>query len=392
MKILIYTHEYPPFLGGLATTSSKLAFGISNSGHEVTVLAPGYCSDDKNYDSKADFNTIRMNGLTKNHGIPSPIKETAGFFSLKRAISKLNPDLMLLVTREAHAAAGMLSGLPSKIITRVAGYEAIGYLSSNKFINKLIAIPMKKLYLKSSKIISPSESTKELLMEAGIAEKKIQVIYNGVNEDLIYQKQNHEAIKIIKEKLKIKDSDRVILTVSRVVKGKGQEAVIKILPGILKKQPNTKYLIVGHGSHENYLRELAKRLGIDNYVIFAGPVPNSEVINYYDLCDLFVLPNITIKEKENIEGLPNVIFEASARAKPVITGIPGGGKEIIEDGVSGFVVNGENLDEIEKRALELLGDEKKAVSFGTNGKTKIESGFTEQIMIDNYLNLIDSLQ
>ena len=202
MKILIYTHEYPPFLGGLATTSSKLAFGISNSGHEVSVLAPGYCSDDKNYDSKADFNTIRMSGLTKNHGIPSPIKETAGFFSLKRAISKLNPDLMLLVTREAHAAAGMLSGLPSKIITRVAGYEAIGYLSSKKFINKLIAIPMKKIYLKSSKIISPSESTKELLMEAGIAEKKIQVIYNGVNKDLIYQKKNHEEMILkIKEGL-----------------------------------------------------------------------------------------------------------------------------------------------------------------------------------------------
>ena len=190
----------------------------------------------------------------------------------------------------------------------------------------------------------------------------------------------------------MKSSDRVVWNVSIVVKEKGHEAVIKSLPGIVKKQPNTEELIVGHGSHENYVRELAKWSGIDNYVIFAGPVPNSEVINYYDLCDLFILPNITIKEKENIEGLPNVIFEASARAKPVITGIPGGGKEIIEDGVSGFVVNGQNPDEIEKTALELLGDEKKAVSFGINGKTKIESGFTEQIMIDNYLSLIDSLQ
>jgi len=103
------------------------------------------------------------------------------------------------------------------------------------------------------------------------------------------------------------------------------------------------------------------------------------------------MPNITIKRKENIEGLPNVIFEALARAKPVITGTPGGGKEIIENGVNGLVVNGENLEEIEKSVLELLGDENKAVLYGINGKRKIERGFTEQIMIDNYLSLINSL-
>jgi glycosyltransferase involved in cell wall biosynthesis len=392
MKILIYTHEYPPFLGGLATTSSKLAFGISDSGHEVTVLAPRYSADDKSYDAKADFVTIRMNGLTRNHGIPSPIKEAAGFLSLRSIIAKQNPDLLLLITREAHAAAGLLCNLPSKIITRVAGYEAVGYLSSKKLFNKLIAVPMKKLYLKSSKIISPSESTKDLLIKAGIPESKIAIIYNGVNKNLVSQRQNPEAIKILKDKLRIKDSDKVMLTVSRVVKGKGQEAVIKILPNILKKQPDTKYLIVGHGSHQDYLKQLALRLRTAQNVIFAGPIPNTEVINYYDLCDIFILPNIAIKKKENIEGLPNVIFEASARAKPVITGIPGGGKEIIEDGISGFVVNGENLEEIEQRVLELLGDEKKAVSFGINGKTKIESNFTEQIMIDNYLNLINNLQ
>ena len=391
MKILIYTHEFPPFLGGLATTSSKLAVGISNSGHDVTVLAPGYSPNDKIYDSTVDFNITRMSRFTRNHGIPSPIKEAAGFLSLKNVISKASPDLLLLVTREAHAAAGFLNSLPFKVVTRVAGYEAIGYLSSKKFINKLIGIPMKKLYMKSSKIISPSQSTKDLLMKAGIPESNIQVIYNGVNKCMISQKPNSNAINIIKDKLKIKYTDKVILTISRLVRGKGQEAVIRILPNILKTHPNFKYLIVGEGSYENYLKQLVHRKGVESNVIFVGPIPNSEVINYYDLCNLFVLPNITIKKKENIEGLPNVIFEAAARAKPVITGIPGGGKEIIENGVNGFVVNGENLEEIEKSVLELLGDEDKAVSYGINGKSKIESGFTEQIMIDNYLSLINSL-
>ncbi|NIP37783.1 MAG: glycosyltransferase family 4 protein [Candidatus Dadabacteria bacterium] len=391
MKILIYTHEYPPFLGGLATTSSKLANGISGSAHEVTVLAPSYSSDDKNYDNDKNFETIRMSGITRNHGIPTPLKETAGMFALKSEISRQKPDLMITVTREAHAGAGMLENLPCKSITRVAGYEAVGYLSSQKLFNKLVAYPMRNYYKKVSKIVCPSKATKELFLEANILESKLTVIYNGVNQNLISQKPDKEVINSIKDKFGIQDNNKILLTVSRIVNGKGQDAVIRILPDILKKHPNTKYLIAGHGSHESYLRELAGNLGIQKNVIFAGAVANAEVINYYDLCDMFILPNKLIKKKENVEGLPNVIFEACARAKPVITGIPGGGKEIVDDGVSGFVVDGDDPKHIKNRILELLGDSKKTKGFGKKARAKVESGYTEKIMIDNYLKLIDSL-
>ncbi len=391
MKVLIYTHEFPPFPGGLATESQKLATGFSKAGLDVTVLAPRYSKQDKEIDAEYKFRVKRMTGLTRNHGIPSPIKETAGFFSLQNAISGIKPDLVMMVTREAHAAGGLLNSFPFKIVAFVAGYEAIGFLNSKKLINKLIAIPMRRLYMGASKIICPSNATKELFEQAGIAGSRVQVIYHGMNNNMLSQRPNEKIINEIKSKLNIKDGEKIILTISRVVKGKGQEAVIKSIPILLKEYTNFKYLIVGDGSYMKNLKNLVNRLGIESKVIFTGNIPYKEVMNYYDLSDLFILPNVTFKEKENIEGLPIVIYEAMSRGKPVITGIPGGGKEIVEDGVNGYVVNGENFDDISKRLIELLKNDTKVNLFGSNGKKKIAQGFTEEMMINNYLNTILNL-
>jgi len=64
---------------------------------------------------------------------------------------------------------------------------------------------------------------------------------------------------------------------------------------------------------------------------------------------------------------------------------------MVEDGVNGYVVNGENFDDISKRLIELLKNDTKVNLFGSNGKKKIAQGFTEEMMINNYLNTILNL-
>ncbi len=388
MKILLYTHEFPPFLGGLATTSYKIAKGCRDAGLDVTVLAPTYSEGDKEFDNKFDFRVIRMTGLTRNHGVPSPVKEVAGFFSLSKALSEIQPCVVFFVTREAHIAGGLLPGFPFQVIIRVAGYEAIRYLLGKKFGKRLLGLPMKRLYMRAHKIISPSYSTVELLEQGGIPREKTEVIYNGVNSDMLSRKPVPDALEKLRNKFNIQSDEKVILTVARLVPGKGQDSVIKALPKVAKEYGRVKYLIVGEGSYEEGLKTLADREGISSKVIFAGSVPHGEVINFYDLCDLFIMPNRTIKEKENIEGLPNVVLEAASRGKPVITGIPGGAKEAIQHGRSGYIVNGENTDEIASCILDLLRDDVKAREFGIQGKKRVQEMFTEEKMMEGYLSVI----
>jgi glycosyltransferase involved in cell wall biosynthesis len=388
MKVLIYTHEFPPFLGGLATTSYKLGKGISEAGLEVTVLAPQYSAQDKDLDKSFNFVVLRMGILARNHGIPSPIKEAAGFLSLVKVLPEVKPDVVFFITREAHSAGGLLPNLPFKVIVRVAGYEAFRYLLGKKISNRLLGLPMRRLYMKAYKIISPSLSTKELLEKAGIPVDKIDVIYNGVNTSMLSQKPNLRILEGLRSKLKIKSGEKVVLTVARLVPGKGQDAVIRALPKVMNDRNGFKYLIVGEGGYKKKLKELSEKEGVSSKVIFAGPVPQSEVVNFYDLCDIFIMPNRTIKDAENIEGLPNVVLEAASRGKPVIAGIPGGSKEVIEHGETGYVVNGGNIDEIAKCILDLLNDETKARNFGARGRQRIEKIFTEEKMIDSYLEVI----
>jgi glycosyltransferase involved in cell wall biosynthesis len=386
MKVLIYTHEFPPFLGGLAKTSFKLASGFSEAGLEVTVLAPRY--SDKEVDIEYKFRIKRMTGLSKNHGLPSPLPEALGIYSLYTAIRKSRPDALFLITREGHTAGGLLRDYPSKVIVRVAGYEAYRYLLGKKFYNRLLGKPIKRLYMKASTIVSPSQSTRELLELAGIPRDKIEVIYNGVSDDMLSHKPDTDALKKLRVKLNLKNEDKLILTVSRLVPSKGHKEVIRILPRLLKEFENLKYLIVGEGGYETELRNLASEEGVISSVIFAGPVTYNDVKDYLDLCYLFAMPNTSNEEKESIEGLPNVIFEAMARGKPVITGTEGGAKEIVEHGVNGFVEDGSNIDTIYEHILDLLKNEKKAKDFGESSRKKIEEGFTEAKMIQNYLKII----
>jgi glycosyltransferase involved in cell wall biosynthesis len=388
MKVLIYTHEFPPFLGGLATTSYKIGNGISQAGLDVTVLAPLYSAQDNRLDNSLNFRVIRMGRFARNHGIPSPIKEVCGFLSLTKALPEIKPDVVLFITREAHIVGGLLSNLPFRAIVRVAGYEAFRYLLGKRVSNRVFGILMKRLYMRAYKIISPSLSTKELLEKAEIPGNKIDIIYNGVSNYMLSQEPNSGVLEGLRSKFDIKSDEKVVLTVSRLVPGKGQDAVIKAMSKVLKGNNGFKYLVVGEGGYEKKLKELCEKEGVNSKVIFTGPVPQSEVINFYDLCDVFIMPNRTIKNAENIEGLPNVVLEAASRGKPVIAGIPGGSKEVIEHGKSGYVVNGENVDEIAACILDLLNNEGKAHSFGLSARQRIEKIFTEEKMINSYLGVI----
>ncbi len=66
-----------------------------------------------------------MGTLSRNHGIPSPIRETTGLLSLSKYLSQAKPEVILLITREAHVVGGtILDPNKYKVIVRVAGYEA----------------------------------------------------------------------------------------------------------------------------------------------------------------------------------------------------------------------------------------------------------------------------
>ena len=389
MKALIYTHEFLPFQGGLATTSYKLAKGFQKAGVHTAVLAPTYSKEDHIADKDFDFTVNRMGGLARNHGVPSPVREITGLLSLSRYLSAHTPDVLLLITREAHLVGG-ISLDPSKyrIVVRAAGYEANRFLLGKKWKNRLLGSIMNRLYSRGDKIVGPSESTKRLFAESGIPDSKLKVIHNGISREVFSRETDHAQVEMLRKKYNIADSDKVIVTVSRLVQGKGQDKVIEALCTVREQHRNFKYVIAGEGSYEKVLRELVKSKGLEDKIVFAGAVQHEDVWNFYDLCDIFAMVNRTIPEKENIEGLPNVLMEAASRGKPIITGTDGGSEEAVEHGESGYVVDGNDAGRIAEHIIDLISDKDKGRRFGARGRQKMLDEFTEEGMIERYLEVI----
>jgi phosphatidylinositol alpha-1,6-mannosyltransferase len=128
---------------------------------------------------------------------------------------------------------------------------------------------------------------------------------------------------------------KVLLTVSRLVAAeryKGHDRVIHALPHVLLRHPNAVYIIAGDGDDRIRLEALVEAVGVGSAVRFVGQVAAPELLDYYRLCDLFVMPSTG-------EGFGIVFLEASASGAPVIGGNRDGSVDALAEGQIGTLVD-----------------------------------------------------
>jgi phosphatidylinositol alpha-1,6-mannosyltransferase len=125
----------------------------------------------------------------------------------------------------------------------------------------------------------------------------------------------------------------VVLTVGRLQRRKGQDKMIEALQQLQESIPNILYVIAGSGEDLSYLKERANHFDVADHVQFIADASDETLIQMYQQCDLFILPNRT--EGTDIEGFGMVLVEAQACGKPVIAGNSGGTAEALQIGTTG---------------------------------------------------------
>jgi phosphatidylinositol alpha-1,6-mannosyltransferase len=142
----------------------------------------------------------------------------------------------------------------------------------------------------------------------------------------------------------------VLLTVGRLAadeRGKGHDRVIAALPELAAARPDITYLIVGGGGDQARLKALAESAGVADRVIFAGPVPDGELRDYYRAADLFVMPSTQ-------EGFGIVFLEAAMSGLPVIAGNTDGSVDALADGSLGRLVDPQDRPGLVRAISEML--------------------------------------
>jgi phosphatidylinositol alpha-1,6-mannosyltransferase len=164
----------------------------------------------------------------------------------------------------------------------------------------------------------------------------------------------------------------VVVCVSRLVRRKGQDTLIRAWPGVRAAIPGARLLLVGDGPYGPDLRRLAAGLGVADAVTFTGSVPAGELPGYYAAGDVFAMPCRTRRGGLDVEGLGIVYLEASAAGLPVIGGDSGGAPDAILDGETGYVVPGHSVTALTERITGLLADPAQAQAMGRRGLAWVE--------------------
>lgn len=186
--------------------------------------------------------------------------------------------------------------------------------------------------------------------------------------------------------LSLPPGSRMLLTVGRLISsepGKGVDSVIKVLSKVIKAVPDLFYVIIGGGNLQPRLEEMARGSSACDRILFIGKLQLEQLKGCYSRADVFVMPS-------HQEGFGIVFLEAMAFGKPVISSDRGGAPEIVQDGVTGFSINPEDLDSLADRLIQLLQDEALRIRMGEAGRQRVEENFTFTCFEERLTRILDT--
>lgn len=209
----------------------------------------------------------------------------------------------------------------------------------------------------------------ELIKFYKIPKEKIHVIYNGVDTERFNPKIEGKEIR---KKYGI-DKSPLVLFVGRLALYKGAHFLIRAIPHILKKVPDTKFLITGAARFDNIeMSKLILNSKIRNSLIFTGFVSDEDIPKIYSACDVFCYPSLW-------EGFGLTPAEAQACGKPVVAfnhcAIP----EVVEDKKTGILVKPEDFMMLAKAISFLLSNERVREKMGKRARERVEKLFSWEI-------------
>ena len=220
----------------------------------------------------------------------------------------------------------------------------------------------------------------DILKHYDLPEEKICVIYNGVDlADFDYPDRG-ALRRRIRTEMGIADNATVILFIGSGFERKGLATLIRAVGILPDRDRSVRLLVIGRGELSRYAA-MARRAGVADKVVFAGPVKGAT--DYYAAGDIFALPSI-------YEPFSNACLEAMAASLPVVTTSRNGASEIIEDGVNGGICrNPTDAEELAGKIAPFL-DKKKRAEAGRLARAEAEKYPIER-NINSFLTLIEKV-
>ena len=358
---IVLTRSFPPEVGGMQNLMWGLANSISKQ-YMIKVFAD-YHEQHQSYDESVSFSIQRVGGIKL-------LRKYRKSYLVNEFIKK-NKNIEGIIAD--HWKSLELIKTDKKKICLIHAKE----INHNKgsFSNKRIL----KVLNNIDHVISNSKYTKDLAISCGVNPNKITVINPGIY-----------PIKEIDEKILngvenlLKNKNPRLITVSRLDKRKNHEKIIMALRNLKQVYPNIIYICIGYGEEENNIKTLVKELNLEDQFLFLKDISQDMKNAFISKSNLFVMPSIIYKK--SVEGFGIAFVEAGQYGIPSIGGKDGGAADAIDDGKSGKICDGNNLDEIYSNIDELLTNNS-YLEFGKYAKSYVKK-FEWKNIIEQYKQIL----
>ena len=361
---------YPTF-GGSGVLATELGMALADKGHEVHFITYNQPVRLDFISHQLHFHEVLMEEYPLFQYQPY---ELALSSKLVEVVKKHKLDILHVHYAIPHAYAAYMAkqmlkekGIDIKVVTTLHGTD-ITLVGSHPTYKTAVEFSINN----SDVVTAVSTSLKDDTLRLFNIDNDIKVVYNFIDTEKYDKEQQKECKRIALAK----PHERILTHVSNFRPVKRTEDVVKVFEIVQKSVPS-KLLMVGDGPDRFKTEELAKKLGIEDKVIFLG---NSlEVAKILCYTDVFVLPSIS-------ESFGLAALEAMAANTPVISTNTGGLPEVNIHGKTGFLSNVGDVKDMANNALNILESDQNLVMFKKNAKEH-----TKQFSLDHILPIYEEI-
>lgn len=349
IHICMLSLDFIPNTGGIAAHVYELSKSLVNSGNIITVLTI-------NRWNNKFINKKKIDGIN-----------VVSFLRMKESFGKIFSGLIIFFMLLLH----LMRNKKKYDIIHWHGYKGIesAVMGILKFVfgtknvwtnhtSQYIESYDQKKYSELNRLLKTPDwiiaPSKELALKSvrnvNFEDHRVSYIYNGVDINKFKPKRKNK--KLLKS-LNLNEKTKIILSTRRFEKKNGLRYLVEAIPKVIKVFPESKFIFIGdfegpiEFSDKNYVINYVKENRLSNNAIFLGNILNENLVEYYSIADLTVLPSLI--EAVSISGL-----ESIACGVPIVGSNIGGISEIIHNGKNGFLTEPRNSNDIANKIINLL--------------------------------------
>ena len=326
-KTLLLTENFPPKEGGSGRWFWELYSRLPN---DKVLIVANDTPEGREFDKTHELDIVRIELESTEWGLAST-KGLGFYWETIRKVLKLIKEHGI---EEVHCGRVIPEGVIARALKLLAGARYNCFVHGEDVESREHSLLVKNVCKNASMLICNSENTANIVHKLGFdSGSKCEVLHPGVDTsrfevaapDTSFRQQMGWSGK------------RVLLTVGRLQRRKGQDFLIKSMPALLKEFPDLFYAVVGRGECYDELISLVDQHKLHDNVCVYPDMDDEALIKCYQQCDIFILPNRTIDN--DIEGFGMVLVEAQVCGKPVIAGDSGGTRETMNIGKTGHIID-----------------------------------------------------